>query len=137
MAAKYLGGCMRLYPADHATPGPRWHVDTDHHIEGIDPTVQPVIDASGFITFWTLVKNPILSGSVQVDESLGARSIRAGAPSNGTHLVRIALFKTALNGGADVPLDLNDPVHWSRVAGPYCNLWVTLFHDVPELVEAL
>lgn len=138
MTAKFLGGCMRLYPADHpTTPGPRWHVDTDHHIEGIDPTIQPVIDASGFLTFHTLVKNPIFAGTVQVDESLAERSIRAGGPSNGTHLVRIRLFKAPVDGGEDVPLDLNNPVHWSRVAGPFCNLWITLFHDVPTTPVAL
>lgn len=127
-----FGGCMRLYPASHATPGPRWHVDEDHHTVGIDPAVQPQIDAQGFLTFETLVKNPIISSSVQVDESLAAKSIRAGGVSNGTKLVRIRLFKPALDGSGDVPLDLNNAVHWSRVAGDFCNLWITLFHDVPD-----
>ena len=121
-----LGGCIRLYET-----GPEWHVDADHHTVGIDYTIDPVIDAQGFLTFYTLVKNPIISSSVQVDESLADRSIRTGGVSNGTHLVRIRLFKEPISGGEDVPLDLNNPVHWSRVAGSYNNLWVTLVHDVP------
>lgn len=126
MVATFKGGCMRLY-AD----GPKWHVDSDHHIEGIDPTIDPTIDSSGFLNFWTIEKHPIFSGTVQVDESLAGRSIRAGGPSNGTHLVRIQLMKADPAGGMDIPLDLNNPVHWSRVAGPTCNLWITLWHDVP------
>jgi hypothetical protein len=121
-----FGGCIRLYET-----GPVWHVDADHHTVGIDYTIPPEIDAQGFLTFHTLEKNPIISSSVQVDESLAARSIRTGGVSNGTYLVRIRLFKAPVGGGEDVPLDLNNPVHWSRVAGPYNNLWVTLVHDVP------
>lgn len=121
-----FGGCMRLY-AD----GPKWHVDTDHHTVGIDPTVDPVIDDTGMLTFHTLVHNPIISGTVQVDETLAARGIFAGGPSNGTYLVRFRLWKAGINGNDAVPLDLNNPVHWGRVAGPFNNVWITLLHDVP------
>lgn len=112
-----IGGVMRLYP-----DGPKWHVDADHWIEGIDPTVDPVIDSSGFITFHTLEKNAVISCEANPDETLVARDITAGC-SNGTYLVRFRLVK------AGVPLDLNDPAQWGLVSGSYSNLWVDITHN--------
>lgn len=123
-----FGGCIRLYDT-----GPEWHVDEDHHTVGIDPTVAPTIDASGFLTFWTLVKNPIIGCSIQPDETLTARGINAGL-SNGTHLIRLRFYKEGISGANGAPLDLNDPIHWSRVTGPYSNLWITLIHNVEDAV---
>lgn len=123
MTATILGGCMRLYAA-----GPEWHVDADHHTVGIDPTVPPDIDASGFLVFHTLDHNPIIAGTVASDETLTARGISGGI-SNGTFLIRIRLYSSKLGR----PLDLNTPADWALVAGSFCNLWVTLIHDVPEV----
>jgi len=114
---QFVGGVMRLY-AD----GPEWHVDADHWIEGIDPTIDPVIDSSGFITFHTLEKNAVLSCEANPDETLVARDITAGC-SNGTYLVRLRLAK----GG--VPLDLEDPEDWDLVEGEYANFWVDIEHN--------
>lgn len=122
MTATIFGGCMRLYAA-----GPQWHVDSDHHTLGIDPAVDPEIDASGFLVFHTLVFNPIVSGTVASDETLTARGISGGI-SNGTHLIRVRLYSSKL----ERPLDLNNPADWALVAGQFCNLWITLIHDVPE-----
>lgn len=121
-----LGGCIRLYET-----GPVWHVDTDHHTVGIDPTVNPTIDGSGLLTFYTLAKNPIIGCSINPDETLVARGISAGL-SNGTHLIRIRFYKDGISGADGAPLDLNNPVHWSRVSGIYSNLWVTLIHNVED-----
>lgn len=117
-----FGGCIRLY-----STGPVWHVDADHHTVGIDPTVAPTIDASGFLTFYTLVKHPIIACSIQPDETLTARGISAGL-SNGTHLIRLRFYKDGVG-----PLDLNNPAHWDLVEGAYSNLWVTLFHNVEDV----
>jgi len=129
MTIEIIGGCMRLYDT-----GPEWHVDDDHHTIGIDPTVNPEIDSAGFLTFHNLVPNPIVACSVSPDETLTARGISGGL-SNGTDLVRIRLYKDGVNGANGAALNLNDPVHWDRVAGPYCNLWITILHDVPEVPE--
>jgi len=118
MAVITLGGCIRLYPT-----GPEWHVDTDHHTVGIDPTIDPTIDDSGFLNFWTLVKNPVVSATAAADETLVGRGIHAGI-SNGTHLVRIRLYKVGVGA-----LDLSNPTHYGYAAGPYSNLWVTLVHN--------
>ena len=114
---QFVGGVMRLYP-----DGPKWHVDADHWISGIDPTIDPVIDSSGFITFHTLEKNAVLSCEANPDETLVARDITAGC-SNGTYLVRFRLVK------AGVPLNLNDPEDYALVAGSFSNLWVDIEHD--------
>jgi hypothetical protein len=122
-----FGGCMRLYPASHETPGPRWHVDEDHHTVGIDPNVAPFIDpASGYIHFYMLEKNPIIAATVAMDESLTAKGISGGV-SNGTFLIRIRLYKVGVG-----PLDLRRADHWALVAGNFCNLWITLLQDVPD-----
>jgi len=117
------GGCIRLY-AD----GPRWHVDTDHHTLGIDPTIDPVIDSSGLLTFWTEEKAPVVAIVPAPDESLTARGIDVGG-SNGSHLVRLQFYKDGTNGSNGTPLDLNNPVHYDRVSGPYVNVWVLIYSD--------
>jgi hypothetical protein len=129
-----FGGCMRLYPANHATPGPRWHVDEDHHTVGIDSTPGlapedggPHVDPdSGYIHFNMLTKNPIIAATVAMDESLTAKGISGGV-SNGTFLIRIRLYKVGVG-----PLDLRRADHWALVAGNFCNLWITLLQDVPD-----
>lgn len=117
------GGCIRLYPA-----GPKWHVDTDHHTLGIDPSIDPVIDSAGLLTFWTEEKAPVVSIVAAPDESLTARGIDVGG-SNGSHLVRLQFYKDGINGSAGTPLDLNNPVHYDRVSGPYVNVWVLIYSD--------
>lgn len=130
MTAEIFGGCIRLYPRDHPTPGPRWHTDEGHHTVGLNTSVQPKIDAAGFLTFHTLKKNPIITGFASADESLTGRGIRAGF-SNGTYLVRVALHKEGIAG----PLDLNKPAHYAAAACIYCNLWVGVVHDVPAQAQ--
>lgn len=114
---QFVGGVLRLYP-----DGPKWHVDDDHWIRGIDPTVDPIIDSSGFLTFHTIEKNAILSCEANPDETLAARDITAGC-SNGTYLVRLRLVK------AGVPLNLDDPEDYTLAAGMYANFWVGLEMD--------
>lgn len=121
------GGCIRLY-AD----GPKWHVDEDHHTLGIDPTIDPVIDSSGFLTFWTESKAPVVAITPTPDETLVARGISVGG-SNGSHLVRLRFYKDGVNGADGSPLDLNNPVHYSRVSGDYSNVWVTIVQDPPAI----
>jgi len=133
MTATHFGGCMRLYPANHATPGPRWHVDEDHHIKGIDPNVPPFIDPdSGFIHFYMLEKNPIIDAGAKSDETLTGRGIHGGI-SNGTFLIRIGVHKEGIPGH----LDLRRADHWALVAGNYCNFWVGIDQDVPTGVVAV
>jgi hypothetical protein len=119
------GGCIRLYP-----DGPKWHVDTDHHTLGIDPTIDPVIDASGLLTFWTEEKAPVVSIVPSPDESLTARGIDVGG-SNGSHLVRLQFYKDGTNGSNGTPLDLNNEIHYDRVSGPYVNVWVLIYSNPP------
>jgi hypothetical protein len=114
---QFIGGVMRLY-AD----GPKWHADADHWISGIDPTVDPVIDSSGFITFHTLEKNAILSCEANPDETLVARDITAGC-SNGSYLVRLRVAK------AGVPLNMDDPDDYALAQGSYANFWVDIEQD--------
>lgn len=117
-----LGGVIRLY-AD----GPEWHVDADHWIHGIDPTVDPVIDSSGLLTFMTLEKNAVVNCEGNPDETLVKRGVTVGC-TNGSHLVRLQFVKVGLDG-QPAPLDLNDPVHYSRVSGAFSNVWVDIVHD--------
>lgn len=119
------GGCIRLYAT-----GPEWHVDSDHHTLGIDPTIDPVIDSSGLLTFWTEDAAPVVSISPTPDETLTARGIDVGG-SNGSHLVRLQFYKDGINGGNGTPLDLNNPVHYSRVSGQFSNVWVVIVSDPP------
>jgi hypothetical protein len=122
-----FGGCMRLYPDNHATPGPRWHVDEDHHTVGIDPDVAPFIDPnSGYIHFYMLVKNPIIAPTAAMDESLTARGISAGI-SKGTHLIRTRFYKVGVG-----PLDLRIAAHRAYVTGDYCNVWYSILQNVPN-----
>jgi hypothetical protein len=119
------GGCIRLYAS-----GPKWHVDVDHHTVGIDPTIDPVIDSAGLLTFWTEDKAPVISIDPSPDETLTARGISVGG-SNGSHLVRLQFYKDGINGGNGTPLDLNNPVHYDRVSGEYANVWVVIVSDPP------
>jgi hypothetical protein len=129
MTALISGGCMRLY-----STGPEWHVNAEHSTIGlIDGTVQPTIDASGFLAFNLVYgglpnSNPVVSMTAASDETLTALGISAGC-SNGGPLCRIRLYKIGVGA-----LDLNDPAHWAHVDGAYANLWITLVHDVPEPV---
>ena len=113
-----LGGCIRLYAT-----GPEWHVDADHWIEGIDPTVDPVIDSSGFLTFHTIEKNAVVSISPSPDETLTARGISVGG-SNGSYLVRLRFYKEGVG-----PLNLNNPAHWDYIEGEFSNLWIIVVQD--------
>lgn len=113
-----LGGCIRLYGS-----GPEWHVDNDHWIAGIDPTVNPVIDSSGFLTFKTIEKNAIVSISPSPDETLTARGISVGG-SNGSQLVRLRFYKEGVG-----PLNLKNAKHWSYVQGEFSNLWILIVQD--------
>jgi hypothetical protein len=117
-----LGAVLRLYD-----DGPAWHEDLDHWESGIDTSVPPVIDASGFLTFHTKEKNAVIYCVASPDETLVARGITAGC-SNGSHLVRLRLVKVGTDG-QPAPLDLNNEIHWDRVSGPYSNLWISLIHD--------
>lgn len=117
-----LGVVIRLYDT-----GPAFHLDDDHWESGIDTSIPPAIDASGFLVIYTKEKNAVISCEASPDETLVARGITAGC-SNGSHLVRFRLVKVGLDG-QPAPLDLNEPIHWSRVSGPYSNLWVHITHD--------
>lgn len=131
MTATLFGGCMRLYPTNHKTPGPRWHVDDDHHTIGIDPTVAPFIDPdSGYIHFYMLEHNPIIAATVAMDESLTARGISGGI-SNGTFLIRIRFYKDGVG-----PLDLRLAEHLAFITGNFCNVWCTFVQDVPAPAAA-
>lgn len=110
-----LGGCIRLYAT-----GPEWHVDNDHWIEGIDPSVDPVIDSSGFLTFHTIEKNAIVAIQPSPDETLVARGISVGG-SNGSYLVRLRFYKAGVG-----PLDLTKKEHLAYITGKVTNIWVTL-----------
>lgn len=118
-----LGVVIRLYET-----GPEFHLDADHWQSGIDVSRGVDIDASGFLVIYTAEKNAVINCEANADETLAARGITAGC-SNGSHLVRFQLVKPGLNGAPPVPLDLNDPVHYSRVSGPFSNLWVDITHD--------
>lgn len=132
MTALVSGGCIRLYPANHATPGPRWHIDEGHNTIGvIDTSTQTTIDSSGFLTFNLLgdpTERAVVSMTAASDETLTARGVSAGC-SNGGPIVRIRFYADGTG-----PLDLGDPDHWAIIAGLYCNLWFTAVHDVPEPV---
>jgi hypothetical protein len=119
------GGCIRLYDT-----GPEWHVDSDHHTLGIDTSIDPVIDESGLLTFWTEDFAPVVSIMPTPDETLTARGIDVGG-SNGSHLVRLQFYKDGINGGNGTPLDLNNPIHYSRVSGQYSNVWIVIVSDPP------
>jgi len=117
-----LGGVIRLYDS-----GPEWHADADHYTSGIDPTIDPVIDSAGMLTFWTVEKNAVISCEASPDESLVKLGITVGC-SNGSNLVRLQFVKVGTDG-QPAPLDLNSPIHYSRVAGPYNNIWVEITHN--------
>lgn len=117
-----LGVVIRLYDT-----GPEFHLDADHWESGIDVSQPPEIDASGFLVIHTKEKNAVINCEANPDETLVARGITAGC-SNGSHLVRFRLVKVGLDG-QPAPLDLNNPVHYSRVSGAYSNLWVDITHD--------
>lgn len=135
MAALVSGACIRFYDT-----GPEWHVNTAHHAVGlIDTSIQPFINASGWLEFPLLEKglpnpHPVVSMAAASDETLTAAGISAGC-SSGTSEVRIRFYKTGINGADGTVLNLNNAVHYSKVAGPNSNLWVTLVHDVPEVVQ--
>lgn len=135
MTVLISGGCIRLYPASHATPGPRWHINPEHSTIGlIDTSTQPTIDSDGWIEIKLInaetdtPNGPVVSMTAAADESLAGLGVTAGC-SNGGEIVRIRLVKVGTNG-QPAPLDLNDPIHWSRVAGSTNNIWLTLVHDV-------
>lgn len=118
-----LGVVIRLYES-----GPEFHLDADHWESGIDTSIPPEIDSSGFLVIHTKEKNAVISCTAHPDETLVARGITAGC-SNGSHLVRFLLVKPDSVTAQPVPLDLNNPVHYSRVSGAYSNLWVDVIHD--------
>lgn len=118
-----LGVVIRLYAT-----GPEFHRDADHWQSGIDTSIPPSIDSSGFLVIHTTEKNAVVSCTAHPDETLVARGITAGC-SNGSHLVRFLLVKPDSVTAQPVPLDLNNPIHYSRVSGPYSNLWVDIIHD--------
>lgn len=117
-----LGVVIRLYE-----DGPEFHLDNDHWESGIDVSEPPEIDASGFLTIHTKEKNAVINCEANPDETLVARGITVGC-SNGSHLVRFRFVKVGLDG-QPAPLDLNNPVHYDRVAGSYSNIWVDITHD--------
>lgn len=117
-----LGVVIRLYDT-----GPEFHLDDDHWESGIDVSQDPEIDASGYLVIHTKEKNAVISCEASPDETLVARGITAGC-SNGSYLVRFRLVKIGLDG-QPAPLDLNNPVHYSRVSGEFSNLWVNITHN--------
>lgn len=132
LSALVSGGCIR-FTAD----GPRWHVNTAHHTIGlIDTSVQPFINASGWLEF-KLTENgqpnphPIVSMTVASDETLTNAGIFGGA-SSGTTEVRVRFWKAGVNGADGTHLNLNNPVHYDRISGDTSNVWITLVHDVAE-----
>jgi len=133
MTTLISGSCIRLYPADHATPGPRWHINSQHATVGlIDTSEQPKIDAQGYLVVKFLAIGPraVVSMAGNPDEALTELGITAGC-SNGGTLVRIRLVKRGLDG-QPAPLDLTNAVHYSRVAGEHNNLWPLFVHEVPD-----
>lgn len=118
--------------------GPRWHTNTAHHAIGlIDTSVEPFINASGWLEF-PLVENgqpnphPVVSMTIASDEGLTAVGIFCGA-SSGTTEVRVRCSKAGVNGADTAPLNLNNEVHWDRMSCPNCNAWVLLTHQrMPE-----
>lgn len=127
------GSCIRLYPANHATPGPRWHINDQHATVGlIDTSEQPTIDSDGYLVvkFLDIGLRTVVSMSGNPDETLTALGISAGC-SNGGPYARIRLVKVGLDG-QPAPLDLGNAVHWSRAAGPHNNIWPLFVHHVAD-----
>lgn len=135
MTVLISGGCIRLYKDDHETPGPQWHINSGHSTIGlIDTSAPPTIDASGFlvVNFLDVGPRSVVSMTAASDESLTARGIFAGCSGGGSNC-RIRFYKNGINGADGVPLNLNNAVHWDRVSGDLCNLWITFVHEVDDL----
>jgi hypothetical protein len=132
-----FGGCIRFYPFvtdenGNVTGGPTWHIDAnDHHTVGPDTSIQPWIDpASGYLHFYMLEKNPIISGYLSADETLGPKGIAFCGPSNGTKLVRFRCLKD--NRAFDLRVEAN----YQYIQGANNNAWATVVQNVPNPVPA-
>jgi len=121
------GGCIRF-----TENGPRWHINDNHETIGlIDTSTEPFINDDGFLEF-NLTEtgvNQVVSMTMSPDETMAARGLMAGA-SGGVSSVRVRLSKPSMTAGEWSPLNLNLPVHYSRVEGENSNLWITLVHRV-------
>lgn len=130
-----FGGCIRFYAysvdADgKQTGGPEWHIDeNDHHAVGVDTSIQPWIDpGSGYLHFYMLEKNPIITGYMSADETLGGKGISFCGPSNGTKLVRFRCLKDMR------PWDLRIESNYKYLVGQFNNAWAGVTQNIPDLV---
>lgn len=133
MGSIMSGGCIRLYPADHETPGPQWHIDPKHQPEGIfDTSEPPTIDAGGYLVIKLIDPDtggpntlPVIRMNAGEDETLTGRFISGGC-SNGGPIIRIRLTHKDLG-----PLDLKRADHYAICAGKNANLWPGAWHKAP------
>lgn len=114
--------------------GPYYHLNENHSAIGlIDTTVQPFINASGWLEI-TLKDVPgtksVASITFASDETLTARGVICGG-SGGVNEIRFRCSKPSeSNPGTQVPLNLNLAGHYDNLEGDNSNGWITVVHEI-------